>query len=87
MKKSELGSLSYAGSEMLSREQMKNVLGGYVQPPNDGIKCNFGTSAGCGVLDDFDGCSDSSNLDSCQDEADAACEKYDCCYDAACKYA
>ncbi|SEP24395.1 hypothetical protein ACFGVS_20490 [Mucilaginibacter sp. AW1-7] len=86
MRNSTLNLWASGESELLTRDQMKNVFGGYVQPP-DNVQCNFystGTGS-CAAADDMP--SNCGDLDACQDKADSICEKYDCCDDSTCKYA
>ena len=82
MKKLQLEMLAIGHTETLTRDQLKNILGGKAAP---NVQCGFYGSSGCAAGDDMpENCGD---LDSCQDAADALCAKYDCCDDAACKYA
>jgi hypothetical protein len=68
--------------EKLTRNEMKNVLGGKAAPVDGGVTCNVIGVGSAQVVE-----CPYSDLDKCQDEADSNCEKDDACVDTACKYA
>ena len=67
--------------EMLSRDQMKRVSGGYST-----YTCSYSWSGASGCLTDPSDtpCTESSS-DQCQSYADAYCKNDDCCTDVNCE--